>query len=247
MKMKMTKISKHIHGTQSGQRNILSSFLFMLGQLFISCFLFVSASQAELKSLSPDELKSSTAQAGLVDFSINNTTARIFLDIHIETQATIESLSAGWYEKDVGAGPTSGWDQKWNGVTLGNSTESLSIDGLVFRADFDDLSAPDPVLQRIVVGSNRLQGNLAAEFASFSGIYNDILTGGAGSPVSGLSRTSLGNVTFNFNSNAVPDSDSRGLFFILNTSGSNIGIQVVAGYNEHNIPTTSPGPWWNSP
>lgn len=247
----MMQISKQIHGTRSGQRSIKSSSLFLLGLIFISYFIFTSSSQAELKSLSQDELKTSTAQAGLVDFSISNTTARIFLDIHIETQATIESLSAGWYEKDTnGSGtPSLGWDQKWNGITMGSSTESLSIDGLVFRADFDNLSAADPVLQRIVIGSNRLQGTLAAEITSFSGIFNGLLTSDVtlAALAAGPDRRALGNVTFNFNSNAVPDSDSRGLFFILNNSGSNIGIQVVAGYNEHNIPTAPQGPWWNSP
>lgn len=240
------QITRQKNGLRSERGSSWSAYLFLLVFLSTSCFFFTSASQAELKALSQNELKTSTAQAGLTDFTISNTTARIFLDIHIETHTTIENFSAGSYVKDVGAGSVFGWDQKWNTVEIGTSTESLSIDGLVFRADFDNLSADDPVLQRVVIGSNRLQGNIAADFASFSGIFNDILTSGS-ALATGADRRALGNVTFNFNSNAVPDSDSRGLFFILNTSGSNIGIQVVAGYNEHNIPTAPQGPWWNSP
>lgn len=240
------QITRHKNELRSERRSPWSAYLFLLAFLSISFIFFTSAAQAELKALSQDELKTSTAQAGLTDFTINNTTARIFLDIHIETHATIENISAGSYIKDVGAGSVFGWDQKWNTVELGTSAESLSIDGLVFRADFNDLSLPDPVLQRIVIGSNRLQGNIAANFASFSGVFNDALTSDplVAALAAGPDRRSLGNVTFNFNSNAGTDS---GLFFILNTSGSNLGIQVVAGYNEHNIPTAPQGPWWNSP
>lgn len=236
------RTNTHNHRLRSKQRGYKLAYLFVFVHVLFSFFIIAPSSQAELKALSQDELKSSTAQAGFTSFEISNTTARLFLDIHVETQAAIASLSAGWYVKDG----SSGWDQKWNNVTFGNSTESLTIDGIVFRADFDDLSKADPVLQRIVIGSNRLQGSIKADFASFSGMYNDILTGGSGSPVTGLDRTNIGTgITFNFNSNAGTDT---GLFFILNTSSSNFGIQVVAGYNENNIPnSTPPGPWWNSP
>lgn len=238
------RTNTHNHRLRSEWRGYKSAYLFVFVHILFSFFIYAPSSQAELKTLSQEELKSSTAQAGFTSFEISNTTARLFLDIHIETQAAIASLSAGWYVETGGTVP--GWDQKWNNVAIGSSTESLTIDGIVFRADFDDLSKADPVLQRIVVGSNRLQGAIKADFESFSGMYNDILTGGSGSPVTGLDRTNIGTgITFNFNSNAGTDT---GLFFILNTSASNFGIQVVAGYNENNIPTTTPaGPWWNSP
>lgn len=245
----MMQTSGHIQETRSRQRCARSSCLFMLvGLLFISYFLFSSPSHAELKSLSQDQLKTATAQAGLVDFSINNTTARIFLDVHIETQATIEQFSAGWYSKNLNPDDplsvaTLDWDQQWNGVTIGNATESLTIDGLIFKAEFDNLSSPNPNLQRIMIGSNRLQGNVSGQFSRFSGIYNDILTGGSGAAVTS-SRANLGDVSLNFNSNA---GTNRGFFFILDTSPSSFGIQVVAGYSDNDIPTMASGPWWNSP
>lgn len=207
-----------------------------------------SPSQAELKPLSQGELKTATAQAGFTDFTLSNNTARLFLDIHIETNATIANFSAGNYN--------SGFDQQWNTITLGRpadplagtAAESLEIDGLIFMADFNNLASPTPVLERIVIGSNRLQGSITTTLASFSGMYNDALTGGLGSPVTGYRRNDLGAVTFNFNSNASADS-SMGLFFILNTSPTNFGIQVVAGYDEKTL-STSPAfkdQWWNSP
>jgi hypothetical protein len=145
-----------------------------------------------------------------------------------------------------------GWDQKWNNVSIGNSvSESMTIDGLVFIADFDDTASANPVLERVVFGSNRLQGALTADMASFSGMYNDALTGGGGSPVS-VSRAALnpnnGSITFNFNSNASATSD-MGLFFVLTMEGARAGLQVVAGYDETALKTISPSPneWWDAP
>lgn len=218
---------------------------------FLFCFLlFPSSSHAELKSLSDTELKSSTAQAGFTDFSMTNSTARLFLDIHIDTFAEIDSLSSGWYNNGSGVG----WDQKWDNIKVGNSTEdSLTADGFVFIADFDDISSARPVLNRIVIGSNRLQGSLTADMSSFSGIYNDSLIGGLGSPIS-VSRVALNKnketTTFNFNSDGSQTSD-MGLFFILNLGqdGATPGIQVVAGYDETPLhdPNFGTGSWWDSP
>lgn len=215
------------------------------------CFLIVpSSSQAELKSLSDTELKSTTAQAGFTDFSVSNSTARLFLDIHIDTYATIESFSSGWYNNGNGVG----WDQKWNQVHVGNSVDdSLTADGFVLLADFDEISAARPVLNRIVIGSNRLQGSLTADMSSFSGVYNDMLTGGLGSPVYG-NRTALNpnkqTTTFNFNSDGSQTND-MGLFFILNlgNDGAAPGLQVVAGYDEKSLNDSnfSGTTWWNSP
>ncbi|GAB6093754.1 hypothetical protein JCM14469_00060 [Desulfatiferula olefinivorans] len=203
---------------------------------------------ADLKPLSDDQLKSSTAQAGFTNFTLSNSTARLFLDIHIDTYATIGSFSGGWYNNGSGVG----WDQKWNNVSIGNSvSDSMTIDGLVFIADFDDTAAANPVLERVVFGSNRLQGALTADMSSFSGMYNDALTGGGGSPVS-VSRTALnpnnGAITFNFNSNASAAGD-MGLFFVLTMEGARAGLQVVAGYDETALKTISPSPneWWDAP
>ena len=82
-------------------------FVFILASLFLA-----SSGHAELKSLNEAELKSSTAQAGFTEFTMSASTARLFLDIHIETHATINSLSSGWYNNGSGVG----WDL--NGTTL---------------------------------------------------------------------------------------------------------------------------------
>lgn len=236
------------YGSRTRQRCFKGIIPFVFIVAFAIILMDMSPSCAELKALSQGELKTTTAQAGFTDFTLSNNTARLFLDIHIETNATIANFSAGNYNN--------GFDQHWNTITLGRPADSMAgtpaeplvIDGLVFRADFDNLSATDPVLERIVIGSNRLQGAITTTLASFSGMYNDALTGGLGSPVTGYRREDLGTapITFNFNSNASSDS-SMGLFFILNTTSTNFGIQVVAGYDEKTISTTFHDQWWNSP
>lgn len=194
-------------------------------------------SHAELKAMSPDELKSSTAQAGFTSFTMNNSTARLFLDIHIETYATIDRFASGWNGTS--------WDQKWNTISLGKSlSEPLVIDGLVFMADFQEGTLDtDPVLERIVVGSNCLQGTISGLFETFSGMYNSALTGeNPGNPVV-VNGTPLSATSFVFNSRASQTSD-MGLYFILNMNGAQAGLQVVAGYDEKSL---APNTWWDSP
>jgi hypothetical protein len=206
-----------------------------------------SLSFAELRVMDDSQLKSATAQVGFTTFTLSNNTAQLFLDIHIETYTTIQNFSAGYYDKGG-----LGWDLHWQNVSLGTSTsDPLTIDGLLFVANFDDLSADNPKLQRIVFGSNRLQGKISADFLSYSGMYNPSLIGLTGDPVTVNDRTALQlnppstSTTFNFDSNATKDSN-QGLFFILNMSGPKIGVQVVAGYDSKTLTSVST-PWWNSP
>lgn len=231
------------------QGHILRFCLLCLMFVLASMTLFTSFSNAELKAMSEGELKTTTAQAGLIDFSLNKNTARLFLDIHIETYATIRGFSAGNYAVNN----IDGWDQKWNDIQLGSASEPLVIDGLVFMADFEEGTlGVDPVLERVVIGSNRLQGTISALISRYTGIYSSALTNG-GSPDTILNRKNLTNTDpdivgttrteFNFDSTV----SDKGLFLILNIDKSNFGIQVVAGYNETTIPTTATGPWWDSP
>lgn len=225
-----------------------SQLLIVMIQLSTFLFLFIGNSSAELKPMSNYQMKTATAQAGFTEFNMNNSTARLFLDIHMETYATINSFSAGYYN--------GGWEQQWNDVRIGNSNSSpLEIDGLVFITDFKDGSfdqGATPELERIIIGSNRLQGSISGLLNSFTGIYSSALTGG-GSPDTILNRENLAGTTgtdrttFDFDSNSSLSGD-RGLFLILNISNGSIGFQAVAGYNETNIPASpAGGPWWDSP
>jgi len=218
--------------------------LCVLPVLFLSLFLFVPPSFAELKPMGESELKSTTAQQGFTQFAMTDNSARLFLDIHMETQATIGGFSGGYYEKDNGTGTlVTAWDQQWSDITLGTTqdgvyTDDLTIDGLVFIADFDDTNT----LHRVVIGSNRLQGDVSADFTSFSGIYADALVTASLGDNPTLNRGALGPTTFQFQSEEYKQ--NMGMFFILNMDGPQPGVQVVAGFDENSLGTD---PWWNSP
>ena len=219
--------------------------------LVLCAWAFATPASATLKPMCPQEMKETTAQQGFTQFVMDNNTARMFLDIHMETYTTMDALSGAYFQK--GSATTPGWDQQWANVSLGTDVnQTLSIDGLVFIADFDD-TTPDNTLQRVVFGSNRLQGALTATFNSYSGCYNNtLLAGGATSGMTLLDRQSILNPvdpgqppTFHFNSDGDPSKD-MGLFFILNVDGPQKGLQVVAGFDE-TVLTTGMTPWWDSP
>lgn len=221
----------------------------VLPVLFLVVTLFIAPVFAELKPMDDSNLKSTTAQQGFTQFVMDNNTARMFLDIHIETYTEIGALSGGYYAK----GGTTGWDQQWNTVSIGSATTPLIIDGLVLMTDFDGDDIKH--LKRVVIGSNRLQGDLTANFNSYSGCYNNALVDPSATGITTLDRTPIGALdtptTFHFNSNGDQTKD-MGLFFILNMNdnttipGAQQGLQVVAGFDEKTLKagTTS---WWDAP
>ncbi len=213
----------------------------VLPVLFLSLFLLIPPAFAELKPMGESELKSTTAQQGFTQFVMNENTARLFLDIHMETYTTIDALSAGYYN--------TGWDQQWSTMSIGNNAtdNDMTIDGLVLITDFD----ADNNLQRVVFGSNRLQGDLSALFKSYTGAYNEaLLVGGSGTGMTTLNRQAILNpndpdapATLRFDSNADASKD-MGMFFILNVNSPQQGVQVVAGYDEKSL---TQGQWWDKP
>lgn len=202
---------------------------------YITAMLFMpDGSYSELKKMSEASMKRTHGQAGLTEFSMNNNTARLFLDLHIETYTTIGSFSAG---------NPSDFDLQFDTVSIGNSaTDPLVIDGLVFMVDFDAASN----LERVVIGTNRISGDITATMNQYSGVYNDALTGGSGSPVyllSGAAVGTPGQTTFSFDSSVT----DRGMFLVLTNDAGQVGFQLVSGYNENTVNTLTTGNWWDSP
>ncbi len=222
---------------------------FVLSMLLLTLFFLPGVCIGVLNPLSEKDMKASVAQAGFSEFSMSNDVARLFLDIHIESIATIGVFSAGK--------PTD-WDLQINSIEIGNADTNtpLTIDGLVFIADFDG-----PDLQRLVIGSNRVNGDISGIMNQYSGVYNDALTGGDGNavylPEGGtidgvISGTDPdpGRTTFEFRTTPDPvlpgQEIDMGLFFVLSNNDGNVGFQIVSGYNE----VTTAGltsQWWDSP
>lgn len=220
------------------------NYMFLV-PLYCITVLMISTSSiyAQLQTMCESEMKDITAQSGLATFTMSNNTAQLFIDIHIETYATINTLAAGHYDNSVNG---EGWDLHWNNICLGDSMSSpLTADGFLFIANFDDINSNNRKLERIVFGFNRLQGTISADMQSFTGMYNSALVGGSESPVT-ATRSNLGQQTFSFNSNGSQSSD-QGLFFILNMSGNRPNVQVVAGYDSKTLTAIAPNQWWVSP
>lgn len=83
---------------QSRSPNRLNQFLRILISTWLMIALMSPIASAELKMLMDNELREVTG-AGIADFTINGNSARLFLDIHIETYAEIDSFKTGFYEK----------------------------------------------------------------------------------------------------------------------------------------------------
>lgn len=207
--------------------------------LFFLCLIICPVNVfAELTALSKSEMKEVTGQQGMTDYSVEGNIARLFVDVHIETAGTIDSVKAGHYN--------GGWDNDFTGITIASDADPLKVDGLVFIADFDDINSQNRNLQTVVMGTNRIQGSVSATMNSYTGVYNDALTGGSGNPVY-CSRTNLGNTTFNFDSN-ISETENMGFFMIYTFDGVNPGVKFVSGYDENSIASSfSAGEWWDAP
>ena len=211
-------------------------------RILIHCFVLAAAGLilalapelcfGDLSRMSEEKMKDAHGQAGLTQFSMTGDTARLFLDIHMETYTTIGNFSTG---------KPSDWDIQFDNVSIGNSTtDPVVIDGLVFIVDFDASSN----LERVVIGSNRVSGDVSATMNQYSGVYNNLLTGGSDSPVNLLDGDVVGapgdETTFHFDSG----SNDMGMFLVLTNDAGKVGFQLVSGYNESSLVV---GNWWDSP
>lgn len=246
------KIKKNIQGLFSG---------FFFSALIL---LPVNPANAELKSLSEKAMRNETAQAGLASFSKNDTSIRMFTDIHLETWTDIKSMKIGYYDNGTAG---MGWDQDWRNVKIGTSaTDQMKMDGFVFKADFDDLvNSEKPNLKRLVIGTNRLIGTVQANIDSISGVVNPVILNRTTTDTNPVvyDRTKLSGqtgedtTTFTYASGSVASggtedkATNEGFFIVITPPGAGVahpGIQIVAGYNEINIPSNplySQGEWWD--
>lgn len=207
--------------------------------LFFLCLIYKPGNvSAELTALSKTEMKEATGQQGMTNYSVEGNIARLFVDVHIETAGTIDSIKTGHY--------SGGWDNDFTGVTIGSDANPVTVDGMVFIADFDNINSSNRSLQTVVMGTNRIQGSVSATMNSYTGVYNDALTGGSGNAVY-CNRTNLGNTTFNFDSN-ISETENMGFFMVYTFDGVNPGVNFISGYDENTITNSlSAGEWWDAP
>jgi hypothetical protein len=117
------------------------------------------------------------------------------------------------------------------------------FDGLIFRAEFDDLDASNPVLQRIIVGSNFRQGNEFVHLHRLSGMVNPNLlaheqgrSAGNKTPYETTGSAMLARrdpYVENFRVNVFNLSDrDTGFWVAISNTGGHVGYELIAGFPE---------------
>lgn len=125
---------------------------------------------------------------GFSRFSLTNDTAsgldiaRVDLNLQADTYATIDSMKLGYWDNGTGIG----WDQNWNGVSMGTVDQDLELHGFFIKAEFSDINDPATrQLKTIAMGFTQAYGTLSADFSSLS--------------LANSSRESAGAATYTFN------------------------------------------------
>ncbi|PIE74579.1 MAG: hypothetical protein CSA18_04320 [Deltaproteobacteria bacterium] len=217
-------------------KNISYTIFFIFISIILSPFSY------SLEKLSDSKMKNITGQKAFTRFSVINNTTRIFLNTHIETFTEIDSVKIGYYDRQNHG---LGWDQDWTDLSFGTDTsQTLKIDGLIIKADFDDLNAANPNLKRLIIGSNHLNGTISGNFNSFTGAYKPEVAGEPPSTPVRRIRENISNKNFTFDS----ATENQGFFIILSPEGPKSGIHTLIGYGEDNVNNSfSPDEWWDSP
>ena len=97
------------------------------------------------------------------EFTLEDSTANIRLNINAETFADIDNFQAAHFDE--------GWDQHWQNVQMGSGTgdeELLRLSGFMFEARFDDLSSENRQLVSMKMGFESVSGTISADFESLT-------------------------------------------------------------------------------
>ncbi|MCF8025152.1 MAG: hypothetical protein K9K82_06660 [Desulfobacteraceae bacterium] len=196
------------------------------------------AARAELLQMSNAEMAKIRGH-GATNLYIEENTVRLFLDIHMETYGEIDSAKAAYYEK----GGQYNWDMNWTELTLGESKDTpLVTDGLVFRAEFDDINAPDKQLKRIILGTNNMAGQISGTFTTTTGAVHPGVVGESGTEPIVMNR---GADLQTYDALNISD---NGFFIDINLDGKSPerGVKTIIGYPESQAInfTFSGTDWW---
>ena len=207
--------------------------------LALPFFLILPASSfAETHKLSDAQLKSIYCK-GATNLYIEDNTVRLFLDMHTETYGEIDSAKLAYYEKDG----MYNWDVNWNDLTLGEGMETpLVTDGLIIRTEFDDISASNKKLTRIMIGTEHMDGRISGNFTTTTGaVHPDVVASSATDPIV-MNRGS------DLQSYDHMDIADNGFFIDINFDGSSPerGIKTIIGYSESQAMdfTFGGSNWW---
>jgi hypothetical protein len=108
------------------------------------------------------------------------TTMNLWLNINTAQYTTIETLKLGYHDgyNYKSPDPSFGWDHDWSNVSIGTGVEPKNnyiTEGFYFKAvfeNFDDSSLRQ--LKSVTWGVDRAEGQIHAEFDSFTGTIDNL-------------------------------------------------------------------------
>lgn len=118
--------------------------------------------QAGMVKMAESEMAEITA-AGFSSFTLENNTARMWLNVTAETWSEADQVLAN--------GQDSGWDQNWHGTHMGSDGQYMQMQDFVLEAQFDDIQSGARSLQTLRMGFEKVTGTMTADdIKSFSGM-----------------------------------------------------------------------------
>ncbi len=149
---------------------------------------------------------------------------------------------------------THDWDMNMENIRIGDAENAAVIDGMVFIVEFDDIKSSNKKLQRVIFGTNSLQGNVSANVNRATGMFNPSLAnndaiqyvqnqlGQTLNPIL-LKRDSF---LTNFNDEGYTfEGDHTGFFTCLSFSEQHKGVEMVWGYDESALTFDYKAEWWD--
>ena len=138
----------------------------MFAAVILVLCLFCSPVHAWMWEVGDEALAEITGE-GYSSFTLQNNVARAYFNITAATYTEIDSLKMGYYNDNITG---LGWDENWEGVSLGSASESLVCKGVYIEAGFSNMTDPATrQLNFVRVGTPSMTGPISANFISFSG------------------------------------------------------------------------------
>ena len=179
-----------------------------IAAFFLILVLFIIPGEALCEMVAMDDMALSQITGhGFSNFSLTHDAAsgmdiaRVDLNLQADAYATIDSMKMGYWDNGTGIG----WDQNWNGVTMGSVAQDLALNGFFIETQFTDIDdATARQLKTIEIGFKQAYGTLSADFSSLS--------------LKNSTRENAGAATYTFNGDPLVmritvDSDNPGVAF----------------------------------
>ena len=127
---------------------------------------FAATPAAAMQKMAEAEMDEIVA-GSFSEFTLEDSTASIRLNINAEAFAEIDEFRAGYFDDGTGEG----WDQHWLDVMMGTGTETeelFRLSGFMFEARFDDLESENRQLVSMKMGFESVSGDISADFQSLT-------------------------------------------------------------------------------